>query len=649
MLLEEEKPLHGASTGDDQRPPSFREEDQAPSRSRNALLAALTSPLFCSIALVALLYAVCILSGNMRFLTNDDTSIQDALAGNLTGDPYPFHPFISPLLGTVMSALYRSVPGHPWWFFYSHVFMAIGSVMMSYVLLRLFKAARLPQLVALGLVAIFDLIFFLYPIMNVSFTVVPCVFGMGVAGLLALYGTRRSYLSLICICMATAFLCTCHRSESGMVVCAFLCLALLVCASRELCKGADPVSPEEREPLWRRVPRIASHYLPAVVACIVITLLIPQYNSATMAHVDSPEYASYNSSRSQFNDYPHDSYDDNPTLYREVGWDRDLFELARVWFFMDDAITQDAFDHISEGSRLQAHSTNLSDLQSRTTDLFENQYLIPCFVACGMCLFVSALALCHRRDGYGFLALMVDVLLMLLLIFSQLYTGRALYRSILITLFPTALLALVLAFWSDDAIDLDARWSGPSSRARYFPACLGTIVLLLLCPRASDMCRATFDPQETLTYEKTSEVVRSVTDYLYAHPDNLYVRKPTLMINVNPFILSSREAPHNCISWGGAEWNSDLQKSEFAVAGVTQENAELFKHDNVFILSTMEPYSIDVGWGGGDITLFHLFRHLRDHYGATRIECADTICEGIYVYQIKFDAPVWESDGDLYE
>ena len=410
-----------------------------------------TNPWFISFVLTISVYAICILSGRMRFLTNDDMSIQEALSGNLTGSPYPFHPFISSLLGHVLSRVYVAFPGHPWWFLYDHLLMVTGVILIGHSLLRVLRAVRLPRLFAIVFVLLFDFTFFFYPIMCVSFTIVPCVLGAGFMMELVINGKRCPYWLLTVICAATALVCTCHRSESGLVICGFICVALFVCSLRELGGVSVPVSSGGENARRRQVSGVARHYLPALVASIVVTLAIPLYNRSIMARIDSQDYVTFNAARSRFNDYPHDTYDNNPALFQEVGWDRDLYKLAVNWFFMDDAINREAFEHITQGSRIQARSTNLVDLSHRAAALMGEKHLIPEFIACSVCLASCAVVLWSRRDRLGMLALAVDIALMVSLICIQLYTGRALYRSVVITVFPTILLALEIAFWTDSA------------------------------------------------------------------------------------------------------------------------------------------------------------------------------------------------------
>ena len=603
----------------------------------DSLRPVVTNPWFCSIAAMLVIYTICLLSGTMRFLTNDDASIQDALAGNRTGEPYPFHPFISPLLGMAMCCVYRIFPGHPWWFFYSHALVIVGIVLTGFVLMKVLKAAGLIQPLAFSFVLLFDLTFFIHPVMSLSFTIVPGVLGAGVTGLLALYGMRWSRLSLVGVCAITTIVCGCHRAQCGVVTCAYLCVALFACLLKELDNAGDAVSPEENPARKRRILRSVSHYLPAVVACVTIAFAIPPYNDAVMARESSPDYLAFNTARVRFNDYPHDSYDSNPALFQEIGWDRDLYKLARDWFFMDDAVNLETLEHIEQGSTIQAHPANLEEMGHRTLALIGEKQLISEFVLCAVCFCVCTAVLRLRHDTFGILAFAADVLLTLLLICAQIYMGRALYRSVVIVLFHAVVLMLSIAFWTVDGGGTCGVAKDDSSTKGYVYKCL-VVVLLALCPASFAMLWGTVNGKTSRAYAEMTEAACSLRDYLYAHPDNLYVRKPSLVNSVNPFILSAREAPHNYAFWGGAEWKSGLNLRELSIAGVERPNAELFMRDDVYVMSEIEPKIVEDHLDEPDTPLFCLFRHLRDHYGATRIEYVDTVYEGnVYVYKINFD------------
>ena len=84
---------------------------------------------------------------------------------------------------------------------------------------------------------------------------------------------------------------------------------------------------------------------------LIVAVLLVVSEVAMKAHTNDPELADYYAFRkscTQYLDYPGIiNYVDDPALYESLGISEHLEKLAKHWFFMDDAITADAFNTLA--------------------------------------------------------------------------------------------------------------------------------------------------------------------------------------------------------------------------------------------------------------------------------------------------------------
>lgn len=112
----------------------------------------------------------------MGFMKNDDTGIQMALSGMQTGTPYPYHQFINSILGFLVVGLYHISIGIPWWYAWSILCMIIGITCIHWTIIDNVSS----KLEATIFIGIFGFSFWIFTLGNIAFTVVPCIFSLGV-------------------------------------------------------------------------------------------------------------------------------------------------------------------------------------------------------------------------------------------------------------------------------------------------------------------------------------------------------------------------------------------------------------------------------------------------------------------------------------
>ena len=112
----------------------------------------------------------------MVFMTNDDASIQVTLSGIQTGNSYPYHQFINSLLGFLIGGLYDITHAIPWWYAWSILCVLIGITCIQWTI---FKNAS-HKIEAIIIIGIIGFAFWIYVLGNIAFTVVPCIFSLGI-------------------------------------------------------------------------------------------------------------------------------------------------------------------------------------------------------------------------------------------------------------------------------------------------------------------------------------------------------------------------------------------------------------------------------------------------------------------------------------
>ena len=65
---------------------------------------------------------------------------------------------------------------------------------------------------------------------------------------------------------------------------------------------------------------------------------------------DWQSYQQFNIVRSRFMDYPGAPYQDLEDVYTALGWDEPLYNMVRSWYFLDERVTESAFDTIAQAN-----------------------------------------------------------------------------------------------------------------------------------------------------------------------------------------------------------------------------------------------------------------------------------------------------------
>lgn len=255
------------------------------------------------VTVILLLFAVKTLP--MVFMTNDDASIQMTLAGMCTGTPYPYHQFINSLLGIIIAGLYHISSSIPWWYAWSILCVLIGIVCVQWTIFENVSN----KLEAVLMIGIIGFAFWIYVLGNIAFTVVPCIFSLGVVFLLFSNDSPKWNYPFIFLCSIVVIISCWHRGSTGWVMFCYFAMALLYFVS--CCRNLD---------FKQKILR----YVGTVGIVFIVIIVSSQLDSVIKEQRNSDEFRAYNSARVAYMDYPHVSYKENPQVYESYGWDENL-------------------------------------------------------------------------------------------------------------------------------------------------------------------------------------------------------------------------------------------------------------------------------------------------------------------------------------
>ncbi len=559
-----------------------------------------------AIAITALDFIVMAVTADMSYLTSDDGSIQNALSGYLTGSPFTVQQYVNVIISFPIAGLYRLFPGIQWWYVWSMILVAVGIFLVHFCFLKLSSKNRIFLPVVFGILIFLDIGFFLYPIANIAFTIVPVIFGSGIVACLflraeadevrhekwAFAGSLVGYVLLFC-----------HRRMAGLVMLCFILLAFLYYYV-------------SRNTNWKRT---LLKFLITVAVFLAASWTLTYVNSTVQNRYQAEGFSEFNSARSQFMDYPHDSYDENPELYEEVGWDRDVYMLADAWCFIPEEVTAENMRYISNHSEYTTAQTSQKALLKELYSDRQDRAVLMLYLA-SIIIAVTALILCRNRKK-NLVFLLLNNLGAIFLLTYQILEGRALYRSIMVVLIPAVVINIMLSV------------NRPIER-KISRTLFGLVVLAMGVICVYPMLSTTFNQSRKAYVEEMKEQYRIVRDYMLEHPDNFYILQTGISSNIDPANLP--DGPYNGCSWGGGSSHSAIYNTVLEENGIDEINGETLKENRVYFIAKAD--AMDESFCDNGNNLFAaLLRYLEKEYGACGFVQEDVVKDGVYVYHFVYE------------
>lgn len=552
------------------------------------------------IALFWLLFSIKTLP--MVFMTNDDTGIQMALSGMQTVKPYPYFQFINSFLGLFISVLYQITTNIPWWYAWSILCVLIGIVCIQWTVLE--NASN--KLEAILFVGIFGFAFWIYILGNIAFTIVPCIFSLGIVFQLFSNDRPRWNQLFILICIIVVIISYWHRESTGLVMFCYFAMALLY-----FTVGCMELN------LKQKILR----YIGTLGITLILILGSTQVDVYIKAQRNSSEFSEYNNARALYMDYPHVSYDENPKIYESYGWNKNLSSLVSSWCFLDERVTAEAFLGISGAERIGIKDEVGADIDDKgfffpLIELLEtnNYALILSFISVFLLLFgevyICVCGLFKSKLNFFFGSNVGgSIILLLYLIVNK----RLPLRVYMVILIPMILISCLLLIKVHKV-----------SKKKNSILWYSYVVILIALTIPAFLYN--YDVGAINKKIERIENCNVIDNYLRANSQNIYISDYGAYDNNYPF----SQVPQNLISWGGSAFYSEYFYLHLQENGLSELNMESFKQDNIYMLtasSSTNEYSK---------TIHKLFTCLVD-YGAVGVQKVDVINGTRDVYKFHFD------------
>lgn len=521
----------------------------------------------CLLLGLCLFLAGCCLS-TPTFYDNDDTNIAFALAGYLSGEPYPAHPFLNPILSAFVSFLYRILPWLPWWYLLQAAAVLISLAVVGACLFAIGEEKGLHPLLSLALFFGLALGSFYYPLFLATFTLTSACLGTAAVCLLLVPKkndqsfTKGDLLSLVFLALAFLF-----RNSSGISLLCFYAGALVYRLARLAAKKAN---------------KSAILSLTALGACALgLSLCLVFINSWGRAHLHDPGFPEFDEGRSRFLDYPVDSYSENPELYAALGWDGPLYNLVKHWFYMDERVTTEALTAIQAGSKATPPRTPAA--------IFEELYRffslrpLAVYTALVPCLFLLGGLFRIRQEQNSRLPLLFALLMLLggcALTLYLVLSGRIVLRAFQLIAIPTGASVLFLSLLALPKREEAAKKSlSLSRRLLGIPSLIFLGLALVLCCQLGRM---------TLRYDGTELLMesRALFAYVLEHPDTVFIRDTHVANNVDALTVYPDQKPVNLLDWGGTSAYTGAKQLQLERFDLLPFTAEVFFREDVRLITS---------------------------------------------------------------
>lgn len=541
-----------------------------------------------------------------RYLTNDDLAIQNTLSLAKEYTAARIHQFISIYISYPLSYLYEICPSIQWWYWYSILLMLVGFGMLTLAFARIILHSRSGKnkTLAMGLLTLAIWGFGSYAIARVSFTIVPAILGGGCVALVmtgdGFDERKKKYINNIIVFMGV-LLCTFHRRETGYIVLCFVLLAYGYIWLERNINVKDKI--------------IGFTKVSLLYICVVMAL--GTISTSVKANINGEDFVEYNSARSRYMDYPHDSYDENPILYESVGWNKNTYNMVNAWCFVNPNVSTEAFNTIVEESSNQIDSTWVTNQLSKLLQTRSMQ------IACFMVIICTGLCIYSVRQRGTYIEKLISALNLvggMLLVAYQLYTGRILYRSVVIILFLVFVVNAILLL---KTVDL----------SRCQDDVLHMVISLVIMISMVLVIPQVYNPQYEETMNQVDEQYSQINQYIADHPNDIYFFQTGLVQSVSADDMGCGQA-YNRLPLGGSEMYSKLFFQKLKRNGLEKLDADIFKQEKGHLVGNLNLEETTEDNTNLVITMYHW---LHDEYDAKGIAIVGSIYNGIYIYDYVFE------------
>lgn len=556
------------------------------------------------------------------FFINDDENIMYTLAGYYTNGIPGDHSFVNYVLASALRGLYSLFPRQPWYGIF-HVYVLLFAVVIvekTIIKEGFYADWSIFQSLLIG-VGLF-LTVLVYPTILMQFTTTAAF--AGTAAVALVLGRRPQSDSKVeqtvdgILSGIFLLLCYMHRKNTGYVILCFYVGTVLLQYVKIITYKKEP------EKKGGRIKRFSKQTIIAIAFLVCIIGI----DSAQRSTAQWKEFYEYDNARFKVTDYPHDSFEENPELYKSIGWNTELYELAGKswWFFMDPAINLESFQEIAQTGYYDQEPTNLSEIIVCAKELFlKDAIALITFISSAFAVFSLGYMFtkkkCRQKCMWECIYICCIALgsfaLCAYLLYRQRFPLRA-YQTIAI---PAAMIFFVEIVRLSGAIRKNESEKGENWIKKG-----GSILLFLVAVAIGGYTSIVAREQAIDRIEKSNRTLQ-IEYYAMQNPENFYVYDTSLTFRYLPFTVYTEKYPSNLMFWGGMGWNSPTFFKQLEMNGLDYLYSDVLLQENVYYI-TWDEYM-----PGNRTMKDRLVDYMKSIYPNIYLEQVDEISNNIHIYK----------------
>ena len=524
------------------------------------------------------------------FLTNDDSGMMKTVSGYATGVPTSYHQFICTAMGVFFKTLYVINPDVSW---YSYVYVGSVIVCVSTILYVMIRSVRLKnkRMQAMGVCAVIMVVtaITVFGFYYISWTETSVFFGTAALVLMFSLTHSHSKKMMAAICAVSGvfvILSAMIRFHS------FLCLLpyFFLISVYVIIKNAKKHSIKTHAAL--------------LAALFMLSVGLYQYNvmdkEYKFTHYEAVSRSDFNSYRVQFSDYPVAPYEGNEDFYSSIGWDKDFYDMARQWMFMDRRFNTENLRKIAEMSHTQTAAVSSEKTkEAQKENIFEQfitmtdgdiQWKLLTIAVIGFaCLGLILIVWCLIKNRRKY---MVDSLMLfgvnLLAISECLYLitqGRYMFRVFLCPAVPALCISMMILFRNLSETDrlVQAEKANASLKKMEALVLIGVTVIGFFY--FVNNTYQNIKGKDKYFRNYSNNLTQEVERFCVTNKDNLYIHNGVAVNDTRLFLdMSLRGCSNNLLFWGGTGVFSNAYYDTVGRFGYDEFYSDNLLDDNVYFI-----------------------------------------------------------------
>ncbi len=524
-----------------------------------------------------------------RYENSDDIFFVKSFLGYEGGVPAGFNLYTHTLFARPLQWLSVLVPGIAWFSVLQLGLLWLSQVVICKSLMQCAQSNRVPLWVGWGAGMAFIAVFCLFPTCRLSYTTTSALAGTAaIAQLFSLpteagvVGWKKTLSFLLSVLMLIC--CYSLRQWTSVPLALFWGMALMALFPRLS-------QPWNRKPLW-----IA---LSIGLFLFAALIFLREMEIDTLQQRD---FLAWQNARIRLMDYHEPAFDlVTDAQLKEIGWSRAELSMVRGWYFMDQNITTDALNRLSQihvdasrfpfGVKLWSSVKAVGNFMiSYPAYLLSSALLLLLGLVCILLAWTK-----EKRRWFPVVSALGTLGLMAALLVYLPWQGRLLPRAADCVLFPAALVLLGSAV---------SHAKLPSARAKgpWLVLCLLSVAL---CAGSGFI---TYRQLQSSPDKVSPTRQAALESFGLAHPEQLILYDSNLLRDTRLFPDVSQGIPINLMIWG--DWycrtpSCLFQLAQFGIDGAAFSPQD-FLRDNVLFASASEdlppallPYLSEIG---GNVT-----------------------------------------------